>query len=360
MNRRARVFDLAVIRAEQREIPASEQSFRKLARRFEVHMAEMKYAEETVSGYRAGLSCFAIYLEVVGADRIQDVTPELLEGFAYYLYSARTEEGGAYSPFTVTGYFSGIRCFFAWLAAVGVILADPTRRLENPKRPLTLPRNLVTPEEVARLFDAPNLSTALGYRDRAVMELIYATGVRTKELRFLDVADVDFQDRTLRVRMGKPKKERFVPLLSPVAAILAEYLKGPREALAKWRPEEPALFVTKRSTRLSHGVPSEIVARYRAAACIEKPVTPLALRHAMATHLLAAGVSIRHIQELMGHRSVETTTIYAKVTPVDLQAQLSRFHPRQKERRHGRVPEGARRLIGRNERIGDNGPQAPV
>lgn len=311
-----------------RELDAISAEFR----RFEMSMAHQQYSPETIACYRSGLKMLGQYLSVAGVERIQDVTPEVLEGYAFFLAATETPEGTPYSSGAIHQHYASIRLFFKWAKGQKTILSDPAKVLVNPKRSEVIPRRLPSVQEVERILAEPEIDSALGFRDRAVLEVIYAAGLRSREVRFLDLADMDLDAGTLLVRQGKPRKDRHAVLISVTASILKEYINGPRKELIKRHPDEPALFVSQQGKRMSYNQVHRIVRKHATRAGIEKPITPMTLRHTIATHLMSAGLGIRHVQAFLGHRSVETTTIYAKVTPIDLQSQLRKFHPRQKEK----------------------------
>jgi len=307
--------------------PMQETRFTALARAFEMHLAHLREKSERLAIDRSNLKGFGEYLIAIGIDDVREVTPEIVEGYARYMNSAETGSGAPYAARSLVQRFVTVRNFFRWLLSRQVILADPTLRLRNPKVPKSIPRDLPSVEEVALLLEAPDTRTAAGFRDRAMMELIYATGLRSGEVVALDVDDFLRAERVVTVRQGKPRKDRLVPVLTEAAAVITAYIDGPRQAQVTKNPNAAALFVSQFGERLCRQAVADTVMDYRKRAGIAKPVTAMALRHALATHLLTTGLSIRHIQALLGHKSVETTTIYAKVTPLDLQRQLRRFHP---------------------------------
>lgn len=215
-------------------------------------------------------------------------------------------------------------CFFAWAAEAGHLVADPAEGLVLPRPPQALP-TLLTEEEVARLLEAPVLTTPLGLRDRAVLETFYATAVRRSECCGLDLGDYDRARSELRVR-GKGGLERLVPTGEALGRTLERYLEQGRP---KWAgPSESALFVCCRGHRLAPGMANLLVRRSGRAAGIAAPVTCHLLRHACATHLLHNGADIRQIQELLGHRRVTSTERYLHLFPRELTREHERTHPR--------------------------------
>jgi integrase/recombinase XerC len=206
---------------------------------------------------------------------------------------------------------STVRGFYRWLRSEGLLEADPFFGVTGPKAPRRLPV-VLTAEDLTRLIEAAATSDPAGLRDRAILELLYAAGVRVSEVAGLDVTDVDLRDHTVRVR-GKGSKERVGVFGVPAAAALERYLRAGRPALASAR-EEPALFLNRLGGRLSVRSVQTIVRAYATRAGLPRAVHPHLLRHSFATHLLDGGADLRLVQELLGHESPNTTQVYTHVT----------------------------------------------
>jgi integrase/recombinase XerD len=218
-----------------------------------------------------------------------------------------------------------VRSFHRFLLREGVTERDPARDVSQPKRPRRLPRPLPV-DDVARLLEAPDPSSAAGSRDRAILELLYGSGLRISELVGLDVDDVDLDEGSVRV-LGKGGKERVVPL--------GRYAREAIEAyLTRWRPElanagsRGALFLNLRGGRITRQSCARSLAGHVRAAGIDRPVSLHTLRHSFATHLLEGGADVRVVQELLGHASVATTQIYTLVTEEHLREVYYTSHPR--------------------------------
>lgn len=254
--------------------------------------------------------------------------------FARYLSEAPSRhgpEGATLSLVTQHCYLQAVRGFFAWLVRSRVLLKNPAQELPEP-RILRLPRRVLTEVEAHRLMNAPSGSSLLGRRDRALLEVLYGTGLRRGECLRLDVADVDLGEELLLVRNGKGKKDRMVPLTARAASTLDLYLREGRPELMN-TPGEPALFLSNRGRRMSRSLLSVLLSNHARAAGIKGAVFPHALRHAYATHLLKGKASIRHVQELLGHKSLEATSVYTRVSVEDLREVLARCHPRERSTR---------------------------
>ena len=230
----------------------------------------------------------------------------------------------SYSRASLARKLSSLRSFFRYLRRRGGLEQDPTVGLITPRIGRRLPVFLYL-EEMERLLAAPAADTPIGRRDRALLETLYATGLRVSELVSLDVDQVTDTDE-IRV-VGKGRKERLVFLGNAAQAALQEYLRRGRIALAAPR-EEPALFLNRQGARLTDRSVRRLVHKYALAACARHGLSPHSLRHSFASHLLEAGADLRTIQELLGHASLATTQIYTHVSPGRLQEVYRQAHPR--------------------------------
>ncbi|MFN7780608.1 MAG: site-specific tyrosine recombinase XerD, partial [Betaproteobacteria bacterium] len=218
-----------------------------------------------------------------------------------------------------------LRRYYRWALRDGRLAADPTLRLINAKRPPRFPKSL-SEAQVEALLAAPNVETPLGLRDRAMLELLYATGLRVSELVGLRLIEVSLNDGLVRV-LGKGSKERIVPLGEEARDWLQRYLAQARAALLAGRAAE-AVFVTRRAAPMSRQMFWNLIKRYARRAGIGAPLSPHGLRHAFATHLLNHGADLRVVQMLLGHADISTTQIYTHVARERLKALHAQHHPR--------------------------------
>jgi integrase/recombinase XerD len=222
-------------------------------------------------------------------------------------------------------HLHSLRGFFRFLLREGLLERDPMENLRPPKTSAALPRYL-TPSQVDSLLAAPEVRTAVGLRDRAILELMYATGLRASEVIRLETANVDLELGLVRV-FGKGRKERLVPLGRQACGWIRKYQAEAREALAKGRPVR-ALFVSLRGGALSAMGLWGLVRRHAVAAGVERVLTPHVLRHSFASHLLERGADLRALQAMLGHADISTTQIYTHVTRERLRQLYDKFHPR--------------------------------
>jgi len=294
-------------------------------------------AEGTLAGEALALKRFGGWLLARGIGSAGQVRREDVaswaEELARHRYRRKREaEGRALSAKSRHDLLAAVRRFFGWMVRRRRLLADPSASLvlRHPKK--GLPKGVPSEEEMARLLQAPGRS-ALELRDGALLALLYGAGLRRSEAAALDVSDLDLVERTVLVRRGKGGRGRLVPMGTEATERLRLYLTSGRPELSAGG-RSPALFVgarrdaAHRGRRLSPKTVSALVKEAAVHAGLEKSVTAHSLRHACATHLLRAGAGVRHVQELLGHAHVATTTIYTRVTVPDLVRVHARTHPR--------------------------------
>lgn len=291
------------------------------------HLAvERGLSPHTLAAYRRDLGRYVAFLEGRAIRGPAEVDAAAVRSFlASMSASTHGEDGRPYAATSVARALSSVRSFHRFLLREGVTEGDPARDVHQPKRPRRLPRPLPV-DEVARLLETPDPSTASGARDRAILEVLYGSGLRISELVGLDVDDVDLDEGAVRV-LGKGGKERVVPLGRYSREAVGAYL-------TRWRPElataasRGALFLNRRGGRMTRQSCARSLAGYVRAARIDRPVSLHTLRHSFATHLLEGGADVRVVQELLGHASVATTQIYTLVTEEHLREVYYTSHPR--------------------------------
>lgn len=274
-------------------------------------------ARNTLAAYRRDLALYARWL----AERDKQL-PATAEHDLQAYFAAR--HAGSKAT-TANRRLTVFKRYFRWALREGLITDDPTLRLQAAKQPLRVPKTL-TEAQVEALLDAPDVATPLGLRDRTMLELMYASGLRVSELVTLKTFQVGMNEGVLRV-LGKGSKERLVPFGQVARDWILRYLAEARAAILAGRQSED-LFVTGRGQGMTRAMFWVIVKKHAAAAGITAPLSPHTLRHAFATHLLNHGADLRAVQMLLGHADISTTTIYTHVARERLKQLHAQHHPR--------------------------------
>jgi site-specific recombinase XerD len=285
---------------------------------FESDLRRRGMADKTRRAYGVDLGQFALWCTTQALEPVQ-VTPKTLRRYAALLSDRRNVAA------TVARKLAALRSFYGVLREHGLVSQNPADLMPAPKRPRHLPR-VLRPDEMAALLDRIPATTPLELRDRALFELAYASGLRAEELVDLDMPSVDFDGEEVRIE-GKGSKTRIVPTGEPALAAVARYLERARPALAAG-DGEAALFLSKSGRRLSTSDVRRRLRVWSRQAALQGGVSPHALRHSFATHLLEGGADLRAIQELLGHASISTTQIYTRVESARLKSAYARSHPR--------------------------------
>ncbi len=276
-------------------------------------------ADLTLAAYRRDLKTFSAWLEKERARRLDTVAPGDLEAYLAWRFARRSH------PSSAARYSSALKRFYRYLLRENLITHDPTLNLDRPKLPRTLPKTL-TETDVERLLSGIDSGTTLGLRDRAMLETLYATGLRVSELVGLKMTALNLNDGVLRVT-GKGNKDRLVPLGEESVQWLRRYMTEARPQLLEKRLSD-AVFVTARGEGMTRQAFWYLIKRRALAAGITRPLSPHTLRHAFATHLLNHGADLRVVQMLLGHSDISTTQIYTHVARERLKQLHAQHHPR--------------------------------
>ena len=320
------------------------QRIKLMAERFSEWLEAINYSPKTRVNYTRDIKLFLAWLtENTALNSIVEVTPAHLQQYQIWLYNfahhddkeAATKEKAApkrLSVGTQANRLAAVRKFFSWLLSEQQIAYNPASTLQLPKQPQRLPRGVLTKSEARRLIEATPAVKPRDIRDRAILETLYATGIRRAELIALTIYDADLQTATLRIEHGKGNTKRVVPLTQSAIAALKLYLEEARSLFIR-EAGQVRLFVSTRSGGpLDDDDIVRIVAKAANRAGIRKHVTPHTLRHTCATHLLKGRADIRQIQKLLGHRRLSSTEVYTRVELTDLHEVIARCHPREKRK----------------------------
>ncbi|MCO4762340.1 MAG: site-specific tyrosine recombinase XerD [Myxococcales bacterium] len=289
---------------------------------------ERNLSANTVTAYGRDLRRFERF--ALTTLRITD--PGQLERDALMSYLIELRQAGLHDR-SVARHMSTLRTFSRFLVEEGHLEDSPAALLDMPQQPRSLPE-VLNPDEIARLLDAPDIDTARGLRDRAMLETLYATGLRVTELITLRMGDVDF-DRGVVTCMGKGRKERLVPIGEQARGTLLQYLTDGRPFIARSAAARSRrgghtapLFITRQGRPMTRQGFWKLIKRYAEQAGIDKPISPHRLRHSFATHLLAGGADLRAVQAMLGHADIGTTQIYTHVHRERLRVIYDKAHPR--------------------------------
>ena len=302
--------------------PITERSFEHLVLDFLAYLEfERGLSRNTLEAYRSDLLQYGRFLEERGLTAVEAQGAQIENFLAALAGSA----GRAASPATIHRKAACLRSFYRHLRREGLIDADPTATVTSPRRGRKLPQ-VLTRGEVGTLLEQPRGTAPTDLRDRALLELMYACGLRASEATGLEVSDVDLEEGLLRTR-GKGSKERIVPVGHTATEAVRRYLARGRPSLVGARAE-PHLFVNFRGGALTRQGLYKIVRRHATSAGLADRMSPHTLRHTFATHLLAGGCDLRSVQEMLGHADVATTQLYTHLTSERLKDVYFRAHPR--------------------------------
>lgn len=290
---------------------------------FERHMGtEKNLSPHTTRNYLSDIRQFQVFAGERGVGTVESVDQEMVRAYLTHLFMKKVKR------VTIARKLSSLKAFFKYLLREGHVVSNPAEAIQTPKRETYLPAFLSV-DETFSLLDQAFTGDMSGLRNRAILETLYSSGIRAAELSGLNVGDVNRASSLVKVR-GKGKRERIVPLGAPAMEALARYLD--QRFPDGWNNGKP-LFVNPSGGRLTTRTVARIVDRYTRNAGIGKRISPHALRHSFATHLLDAGADLRSIQELLGHESLSTTQKYTSLGVAKLLEVYDKSHPRARKER---------------------------
>ncbi len=282
-------------------------------------LLEKGLSQQTLAAYQNDLKQFTLWLEFQQRTSLRQVMREDIQSYLAY----RCQQG--MKARSIARFLASVRQFYRWLLREDLIQQDPTLNVENPKLGRALPKTL-SESAVEALLAAPDLQTALGLRDRAMLEVLYASGLRISELIHLTMDAVNLRQGVVRVT-GKGNKERLVPLGEPASDALSRYFAVARAELLRAKISD-YVFVSQQAKAMTRQTFWHRIKRYAIEAGISTDLSPHTLRHAFATHLLNHGADLRVVQLLLGHSDISTTTIYTHIADARLKALYAAHHPR--------------------------------
>ncbi len=283
---------------------------------------ERNLSQYTIRNYSTDILHFLHFLELEQVSSLEDVDHAAIRNYLGQLLDEGTVRA------SISRKMSALRSFFRYLNQQGIITGEPLSRVSTPKTEKRLP-SFLSSEEIISLLTAPDVSTPHGIRDLAILEMLYAAGLRVSEITSLDIGSVDLNRHEVRV-WGKGSKERMVLMGEPAALVLEQYLEFGRPKLEGKEPTD-ALFLNRYGNRIVERRIQYLIKKYAAKAGIKGRVHPHVLRHTFATHMLDGGADLRVVQELLGHSNLSSTQVYTHVTRSQMRSRYLEAHPRSNE-----------------------------
>lgn len=288
------------------------------------------YSKRAIADYPAYVRLFLRYCEErENLTSILDIRPEHITAYAAWLQYSKLKKGNYLTSTTIHCRLGILKTFYRMMYREGALPHDYAPLITIPKKRRSLPRNVPNEKEMKALLEYVAPVDPISKRDRCILELLYATGLRSEELRTITLDNLDLSGKTLFVH-GKGAKDRIVPVGDWVMPYLREYLEAARPRLLN--PGEPTdlLFISKNGKAITFGNLGDLIRKYAKAAGLEHKITPHTLRHACATHLLKGGADIRYVQELLGHSDLSSTQIYTQIDITFLKEAHRKYHPRER------------------------------
>lgn len=302
-----------------------------LFEKYQQHLLVLNYSPRTIHGRLLYLNRFLTYLREINITKVTAVTKDTISDYQTHLFEEINSRGEPNSVSTQNSVLGIVKSFFSFLAENDYIVGDPAKKISYAKEPKKLPRSILTGPEAKKVLHAPDTKTILGYRDRTILEILYSSGIRKEELLNVLLTDVDYTEGIIRINGGKGKKDRVVPIGKIACRYIENYVKAIRPLLTQDHHNN-YLFISMRGNRLSKNMIWEIVKSYTKKARIKKNISPHTFRHTCATLMLRNKANIRHIQELLGHSSLDSTQVYSHVSITDLKEVHRKCHPREKDK----------------------------
>ena len=322
------------MRSQRRIVGSEPGSLRAWAGNFLESQRVRNFSDRTIHHRAYHLEVFITWAEARDVKRPTEVTRPILERYLRHLYHRRQENGRALSVTAQLGAIGAVRAYFRWLNKQNVLLWNPASDLELPRVERRLPKGVLTIEEAEKILAQPDVRVPMGLRDRAMLEVLYSTGMRRAELAGLELFDIDAERGTILIRLGKGRKDRMIPIGERALAWIDRYVSDVRPSLLVSSAEK-ALFLTSAGEAFIPESLTNLVSRHVEASGIGKKGACHLFRHTAATLMLEGGADIRYIQELLGHASVKTTQIYTQVSIRKLKQVHAETHPGARLKRRG-------------------------
>ncbi len=289
--------------------------------RFKEVLAARGYSPATVTSYSQNISLFSRWLSAKAITDIKQITVKVIADYQADVRQRPVAEQ------TKALYLRPVKRLFEYLVDSNQLLINPAEGIVETRTANRKLAPVLSRDQVKRLLESPNLSTTTGIRDRAVLEVLYATAIRRGELLNLCIYDVESADKVLYIRKGKGRVQRVVPMTKAAVSYTKEYMIRIRPRWAKKAPRQRRLFLANNGKAMNGSALQAVIRKYRLEAGIKMPVSAHTLRRSCATHMLRSGADIRYIQALLGHRHLKTTQVYTRVAVADLKQTHNQTHP---------------------------------
>ena len=297
------------------------------------HMQTVGRSFYTIKGTRSGLKDFTRFLGKEGMTTIEGISLDILEEYQQDLAFRLKAKGGLLTLRTQGTMLCAVKTFTRFLKEKDFLLHDPGDKIRLPKKPRRLPKVILSANEMKKLINAPDTHTNRGYRNRIIVEILYDTAIRRAELANIQLHDLDLDGGFIRIR-GKGDKDRVVPVSRRVCELVQNYLFGVRPCFLKDK-DDGHLFLNRWGGKMDPNAVCAVVKRCSGLAHLRKNISTHTLRHTCATHMLRNGAPVRHLQEMLGHESLESTQLYTHVTINDLKEVHAKYHPSENMGRAG-------------------------
>ncbi len=292
------------------------------------HLKGLGRAERTVTGVKYDLHRFERFLEEEEIFDLEDLTSDAISDYQQSLAFSLTAKGSMMTLRSQAQLLGAMKGFTRFLKKMDYLLYDPGQMIKPPRKPKTLPRSILSKADIRKLLNVPDMRTHGGYRNRVIFEILYDTAIRRDELSNIKLPHLDLASGFIQIH-GKGSKDRVVPLSRRVCDLVKNYILSVRPAFI--RKEDTGHLILNRWGRRMGGLGIwRVVKSCAELAGIDKNITPHGLRHTCATHMLKNGAPVRHLQEMLGHESLESTQIYTRVTISDLKMIHEKYHPSEK------------------------------
>jgi len=303
-------------------------NFYPLLKEYKEYMQVLYRSETTIKLHLFNLEKFTEYIDRFDLNDVRQITKHHIREYRKYRHHRINARNKRDTVTTQNNHLNSLRGFFGFLQRNGYVTHDPVAHEDNAKEPKRLPKSALTDKEVIQFLSCPDTNTLMGYRDRTIIEVLYSTGIRRKELLHLNLNDNDFNERIIRINDGKGGKDRIVPMGHIAKKYLENYIKGIRCEFFR-ADQEDALFLSKKGKRLSKSALADMIERYAKQSGIDKHITPHTFRRSCATEMIKNHANMVHVKDLLGHSSLESMSVYCDLTIMDLKKEHREHHPRE-------------------------------